>query len=144
MSALLPISKLRRQRLLNEIRASLSAGLDVDKLSNFLASVDWSGAGTNRPRIADELGKIEAWTTQYTESFISHTQFVARLLSLLPERERNWLLFFDSPPLRITLVPWAGRMASPQLVRAGQPETESDAPHPPVPDKPENKILLAA
>jgi hypothetical protein len=148
MSSLIPIAKVRRQRLQNEVRACLRNGLDVDMLGAFLASVDWSGAGTIRPKIADDLGKLEAWITQYTESFVSRPEFIARLLTLLPERERNWALFFPDEPTVIKVVSWFGHVNHPVLLRSALPDgvlqTGSGSPVPTVPSAPSSDTVLAA
>lgn len=147
MSELLSISKVRRQRLLSEIRKALWADLDVDRLSNFMAGIDWSGAGKSRPKIADDLGAVEAWTTQFTEGFISRDQLIARLLTMLPERERNWRLFLADRPTVITVVHWAGLPARPQpvLERSGvEHQNQFDVPAPMVPSARNSDIVLVA
>lgn len=124
MSSLVPIAKVRRQRVQKEVRASLTAGLDVGMLSNFLASVDWSGVSTKRPKIADDLGNLEAWLTQYTESFISQDQFIARLLSVLPKREQDWKLFFGDEPTVFKVVNWVAHPSHLVVYRSAQPAGE--------------------
>ncbi len=123
---LIPISKIRRGRVQGVIRRTLRSDLDVDILDDFLASVDWSGTDRKRPKIADDLGQLENWSSQFTSGDLSRPQFIARLLSFLPATKRAWWRFFEDRPTLITVRRWDHPPAAPRLVRSG------DAITPPV------------
>src|ERR1700694_1221834 len=65
MDKLLPINDLQREDVLSVVRQSLRHGLNADALEDFLASVDWSGTDRERPEIADVLGQMEGWASQF-------------------------------------------------------------------------------
>ena len=71
------------------LRDALDGGLDSTAIADFLALVDWSGTDQRRPPIADLLGQLEAWSTEYAEGDLSRDQYIDRLVALLPERERR-------------------------------------------------------
>ena len=146
MATLLPINKIRRTRIQRAIKNTFAAGLDIDVLDDFLASVDWSGVNDKRPGIADDLGQLEAWSADYASGDLTRSQFVARLLTKLPESERNWRLFLEDRPTIITVVHWAGwHPIAPRLERSGDvPQNGSDAPPRTVPVAPNNDIVLVA
>lgn len=66
------------------IRKALRAGLDTDQIEDFLASVDWSGVNGALPEVTEILGELENWTTLYGERQIDKSQFVSKLLRILP------------------------------------------------------------
>ena len=145
MANLVPINKIRRGRVQGLVRRVLRSNLDVDALDDFLASVDWSGTDQKRPKIADHLGQLEGWSSQYVSGDINQTQFIARLLSFLPRTERAWWRFFEDRPTIITLVRWVDRPDVPQLVRSGdEPQTGSDIPPQSAPPVPSSDIVLVA
>jgi 2-methylisocitrate lyase-like PEP mutase family enzyme len=89
MSDLLPIQTVTIEDIRRVVRESLRAGLDADTVADFVASVDWSHVDEKAlPPIAAPLGQLEAWDTEYSEGDSTREQFIARLLSLLPEEER--------------------------------------------------------
>lgn len=49
-----------------EVREVLARGLDVDRLADFLASVDWGGQ-PGSPEVRELLGALEMATTEYGE-----------------------------------------------------------------------------
>ena len=145
MANLVPINKVRRGRVQAVIRRVLRSELDVDALDDFLTSVDWSGTDQMRPKIADDLGQLEGWSAQYASGDLAQSEFVARLLSLLPPTKRAWWRFFDDAPTVITVVHLADRPAVPQLVESGDgPQTGSDIPPQSVPLAPSSDIVLTA
>ena len=88
MSRRIQIATMRNARILSEIRAAVRTGLDADRVADFLANVDWSTVSEAPSGIRDRLGLLEAWATAYAEGELSRSAYVARLLSLLPKRER--------------------------------------------------------
>jgi hypothetical protein len=74
------------------LRKALRAGLDADRVADFLAGVDW-GQLPPAGREAALLGRMEGWTTAYSEGDLSESEYVARLLSGLarPEEQRRRL-----------------------------------------------------
>src|SRR5437870_12792433 len=104
MANLLPITSVRRKHLQDVVRQSLRAGLNIDILDDVLASIDWSGTHQHRPAIADDLGQLEAWNSEYSEGRLTESRYVARLLSVLPPRERNRRLHLHGGKVLITVV----------------------------------------
>jgi hypothetical protein len=89
MSDLLPIQKITIEDVRHTVRKSLSAGLDADTVTDFVASVDWSHVDERAlPAIAATLGELEQWDTEYAEGDSTREQYIARLLTLLPVDER--------------------------------------------------------
>lgn len=131
MRNLVPISKIRRGRVQGIIKRTLRSGLDVDILEDFLTSVDWSGTDRERPEIADDLGQLEGLTWEYSRGDLTKSQYVARLLSFLPQKERDRHLFLDGGLIEIIVVRREEHLAPPQLARYDdQPQTGSGAqPH---------------
>ena len=145
MDKLIPISGVQREDVLNVIRQALRAGLDADALEDFLASVDWSGTDRERPEIADLLGQMEGWGSQYANGDLTRAHYVGKLLSLLPLEERGRRLVLGGGAVVITrsvLHPVARPVSLP-----GQsslpPQTGSVAPAELVPEKSESSIVLA-
>lgn len=71
------------------VRAILRRGLDVDVASDFVASVDWSDTESAGGRVKELLGELEMWTTEFDEGDLSRSEYIGRLLSLLPTGERK-------------------------------------------------------
>jgi hypothetical protein len=88
MTDLIPIQTLDEDRVRAAVREALRSGLDYDMLADFVAAVDWSGPIDPLPPIAGILGTLEELTTEYSEGDITRDEFIAQLLSLLPEDER--------------------------------------------------------
>src|SRR3990172_216903 len=131
MANLLPIKSIRRKHLQDAVRQALRSGLNVDVLEDFLASVDWSGTDRHRPKIAEDIGRLEGLNAEYSEGQLTESQHIARLLGFLPEEERNRHLFLDGGPVRITVVLRpiaAGRPVARVDQSAGRPQTGSGAP----------------
>ena len=86
---LLSIRTVRRNQVQEVVRQTLSHGLNMRTLDDFLAKVDWSGAQSSRPAIADVIGQLELWSTEYGEGDLTDTEMTSRLRSLLPADERQ-------------------------------------------------------
>lgn len=129
MRNLVPINKIRRGRVQGVIKRALRSGLDVSILEDFLTSVDWSGTDRERPEIANNLGQLEGLNWEYSRGDLTKSQYVACLLSFLPEKERDRHLFLDGGLVEITVVRRESHLAPPpQLARYGdQPQTGSRA-----------------
>lgn len=84
MSDLLPISKVRAEDVHAQLRRVLASGLDTSLLEEFLASIDWSGAESRRPAVADLLDEVDNLTTMYTEDLIGRKEYKQSVLKLLP------------------------------------------------------------
>lgn len=126
MANLSPISKITNRHIKHVIRGALQTGLNADLINDFLASVDWSGTNQRTPRVAAALGQLEGWATLFASGDITHSQYVARLLSLLPPSERNRHLFLDGGRVAITIAGAGYRAAAPQLARSDdRPQTGS-------------------
>ena len=67
---------------LREIRSVLPAAphsdVDVERIADFLASVDW-GRLDAASREAALLGEMEGWTTAYGEGDLSRSEYIRRL-----------------------------------------------------------------
>src|SRR3990170_658809 len=130
MANLHPIRNIRREEVLNVIRRALRSGLDADALGDFLASVDWSGTDRNRPEIADLLGQMEGWASQYADGDLTQARYVGLLLSLLPseEQERHLVLGGGAVVITISGAPVKRRLPVLQGRSAPPPQTGSGAP----------------
>ena len=146
MANLHPIRNIRREEVLNVIRRALRSGLDADALEDFLASVDWSGTDRNRPEIADLLGQMEGWASQYANSDLTQARYVGLLLSLLPseEQERHLVLGGGAVVITISGAPVKRRLPVLQGQPAPRPQTGSGAPPALTAGKSESKTVLAA
>jgi hypothetical protein len=148
MDKLLPIGSVQREDVLNVVRQALRAGLDADALEDFLASVDWSGTDRQRPPIADLLGQMEGWGSQYADRAFSQAQYVGHLLSLLPEEERERHLVTGGGLVTITVS--LARQVHQNLERSLQgqsfplPQTGSGAPPALAEGKLENRTVPVA
>lgn len=127
MGNLLPISDIQPEDVLNVVRRALRSGLDADAIEDFVASVDWSGAKRQPPRIAEVLGQVEGWASQYADGDLSRAQYVGHLLSLLPaeERERSFVLGGGAV---VFTMPAARRVLQPPDQSVPRPQTGSGAP----------------
>ena len=52
------------------------------RLPDFLAAVDWSEAVRPPPEVADMLGRLELWDSEYREGDIGWDQLAAELATL--------------------------------------------------------------
>ena len=68
--------------MLEAIRETVANGPEEYRLPDFLASIDWSDAVRPPPEVADVLGRLELWDSEYREGDIDWPEFVARLDSL--------------------------------------------------------------
>ena len=68
--------------MLEAIRETVANGSEEYRLPDFLASIDWSDAVRPQPEVADLLGRIELWDSEYREADIDWAELVARLSSL--------------------------------------------------------------
>ena len=68
--------------VLQAVRQTLADGPDDYRLPDFLASVDWSEAVRPPPEVADMLGRLELWDSEYREGDIGWEQFAAELTAL--------------------------------------------------------------
>ncbi len=143
MSNLTPIRNVQPSDALDAVKHALRSKLDT--LNDFLASVDWSGVDEGRPDVADLLGQLEGWLSQYGHGELTRSQYVSHLLGLLPEGERKHYYVMGGGVVSITVSPLPAPTAplldadrSPQ-----QPQTGSDTPARPLVGEPESDIALA-
>lgn len=140
----LAIADLRPSKVRSVIRRSLKAGLDTSILADFVASIDWSGAIESR-RGANELAtKLAHWLYQYEDDDISRAQFIARLLTLLPEKER-WRGFFpESGGMSLTVSPLRDQWVHLSVARFEvEPQTGPYVPIQSEQETPESDIVPA-
>ncbi len=52
---------------------------NVDAIADFVAEVDWSGWEAARAGVVELVGKLEGWTTEYTEGGITIAEYTSRL-----------------------------------------------------------------
>ena len=64
------------------IRETLAGGPADYRLPDFLAAVDWSEAVRPPPDVADLLGRLELWDSEYREGDIGWPEFAAELAKL--------------------------------------------------------------
>ena len=64
------------------IRQTLANGPGDYRLPDFLAAVDWSEAVRPQAGVADLLGRLELWDSEYREGDIGWDQFAAELEAL--------------------------------------------------------------
>lgn len=142
---LVPVNNVRRGDVLAVVKRALSAALAADVLEDFLSSIDWSGTDRERPEIADILGQMEGWASQYGDGGLTRAQYVGHLLSLLPSEEQERYLVLGGGPVVITKVALAAAAspASPQGQSSRQPQTGSGAPDQSVQVEAESDIFLA-
>lgn len=146
MANLLPIHSVQPEDTLNAVRRAMRHGLDAGALDDFLASIDWSGAHRERPRIAALLGEMEGWADQFARGDLTQAQYVGHLLSLLPAEEQERRLVLGGGPVVIT-IPAVQEVADPVSLRPArsspQPQTGSGAPHQSVQVEAESRTCLA-
>lgn len=76
----LPLAQVTVDQVRAEVREVLARDLDVDRLLDFLASVDWSGTPrVGAPEIRDLLGMLELATTEYCEGDRTREDYVELL-----------------------------------------------------------------
>ena len=72
-----------RAEVLEAVRRALADGPDeYGPLPDFLASVDWSERVRPRSGVADLLGRLELWDSEYREGGIGWNELAARLATL--------------------------------------------------------------
>ncbi len=74
----LPLAQMTVDQVRAEVREVLARGLDIDRLADFLASVDWGGA-PGSSEVRELLGALEAATTEYSEGDRSRENFIELL-----------------------------------------------------------------
>lgn len=65
------------------VRDAIGVEGDLDTISDFVASVDWSGMVPLETEITELLGRIEQWDTEFVEKDITEAEYTARLRSVL-------------------------------------------------------------
>ncbi len=83
MSRLIQISQLSLSAIADEIRESLSAGVDAERLGEFLSAVDWSDMKSADPTVLRWLGELEALSTAFAENDITFDDYRSRLRDYL-------------------------------------------------------------
>ena len=68
--------------VLEAIRETVVNGPEEYRLPDFLASIDWSVAVRPPPEVADMLGRLELWDSEYREGDMDWADFASRLDSL--------------------------------------------------------------
>ena len=72
-----------RAEVLDAVRWTLADGPgDYRLLPDFLASVDWSERVRPGPGVADLLGRLEQWDSEYREGDIGWDEMAERLTAL--------------------------------------------------------------
>ena len=72
-----------RAEVLRAVRRTLADGPgEYRLLPDFLASVDWSERVRPGPGVADILGRLELWDSEYREGDIGWDELAARLAAL--------------------------------------------------------------
>lgn len=74
----LPLAQVTVDQVRAEVREVLARGLDVDRLADFLASVDWGGA-PGAADVRDLLGVLETATTEYGEGDRTRDDYIKLL-----------------------------------------------------------------
>lgn len=64
------------------VRNALADGSSTYRLPDFLAAVDWSEAVRPAPEVADLLGRLELWDSEYREGDMGWDEFAAALGAL--------------------------------------------------------------
>lgn len=83
MSRLIQISQLNSSSIADEIRECLRAGLDAERIGEFLSAVDWSDMKSADPSVLRWLGELEALSTAFAENDITLDDFRSRLQEYL-------------------------------------------------------------
>ena len=68
--------------MLQAVRQTLADGPGEYRLPDFLAAVDWSEAVRPPPEVADLLGRLELWDSEYREGDMDWDEFTAALSAL--------------------------------------------------------------
>ncbi len=68
--------------VLQAVRQTLAAGPREYLLPDFLAAVDWSEAVRPAPEVADLLGRLELWDSEYREGDLGWDEFATALSAL--------------------------------------------------------------
>ncbi len=68
--------------MLQAVRQTLADGPGEYRLPDFLAAVDWSEAVRPPPAVADLLGRLELWDSEYREGDVGWDEFAAALSAL--------------------------------------------------------------
>lgn len=97
MPDLRPLAEVTLETVQAAVRDALQRGRDADCLDEFVASIDWSGTDRLRPPIADLVGQLEGWTTDYLEGSLPEREYLDLLLGIMPEAERSDLLPLARP-----------------------------------------------
>ncbi len=71
--------------VLRAIDGTLLGGPRDYRLPDFLAAVDWSAGSAPAPTVADLLGRLELWDSEYQEGDLEWDEFVARLVPLIDD-----------------------------------------------------------
>lgn len=83
-SAAVPIEKLSAEDVEAAVRQALSEELQLDRLADFLANVDWTNQDRASEAIRETLGALEHCTTEYAEHDLAEVDYRYRLIRLLP------------------------------------------------------------
>lgn len=79
---LIPIQKVTLELLRERMRLALEPRFTPDIVSDFVASVDWSGNLTGSP-VERLLGRLSHWETEFAENDLSEADYKDRLRSVL-------------------------------------------------------------
>ena len=71
--------------VLQAVRQTLAGGPGEYRLPDFLAAIDWSEGVRPPPEVADLLGRLELWDSEYREGDRSWDDFAGELASLAGE-----------------------------------------------------------
>ncbi len=82
--ATLPLAQMTVDQVRAEVREVLARGLDVDRMADFLASVDWGGA-SGAPEVRELLGVLEMATTEYGEGDRTRDEYIELLQGVAAE-----------------------------------------------------------
>ena len=69
------------------MRQALSGELQLDRLADFLATVDWANQESAPKAIRETLGRLEQFSTEYAENDLSEADYREQLLGILPASE---------------------------------------------------------
>ena len=87
MVPLRSFSEVKNDLVQSVVREALRNDADPELVSQFVADVDWSGRDNEPMRML--LANLEGWTADYAEGWMSKSQYVSNLLSVLPVSERT-------------------------------------------------------
>ena len=80
---LISIHDLTVSRVQDELRSALRHGADHRALRRFAAAIDWSEDNPIDSAVAEMIGLVDLWTTEFTDGDLLPREYVPRLLSLL-------------------------------------------------------------